>query len=731
MNNDQIRPAHFARLAYVYIRQSSMQQVRQHTESQHRQRQLVQRAVALGWAEEQVVVIDEDLGQSAAATGRRSGFERLIGEVAVGGVGVILSLDASRISRANSSWYHLLDICAITRTLIGDAEALYDPCTYNDRLLLGLKGTMSEAELHVMQQRLVAAVRSKAERGEFRYALPPGYYWDAAGRIQKTPDQQIRTTIALIFARFEQFGTINTAFLSLAEEGIEVPVRDGAGDRVRWQQASYEALRRVLKNPVYAGAYVYGRRQVEHCLDADQQPLKRILEQPDSHWHVLIKDHHEGYISWETFERNQRRIVANRRGESTASAPREGASLLQGLVLCARCGRVMKVQYTRSRYPRYVCTQPPVQGSAPLCQSFGAARLEQAFEQLVLEALAPLGMEAMLAAETAYLHADEAQRALLQQRVERARYEADLARRQYDAVDPANRLVARELERRWEQALGALEEVEREVAAKQQSFEQPLSSEEKARLRRFAEDLPNLWHAPTTRIQDKKRLVRCLIEQVVVHVPQDEEPLQARIHWVGGEVTPITVPKGRVGVHRYATDPEIVDLVRQLGQEFSDEQIARILQRKGLKTSKGLTFTVHRVTNLRYTHKIPGHTRAKLQQAHVHTVEQAAERLGISRRTVVHWIELGLLKGSQIMPGAPWRVELTDEVCRRLKTGDAPQGWLTLKAAAEALGVSQQTVVKKLNTGELEGIRVQAGARTAWRIKVDSKGCDGQQTLFD
>ena len=562
--------------------------------------------------------------------------------------------------------------------------------------------------------------------------LPPGYCWDAAGRIQKTPDEQVRTTTALIFARFEQFGTIHTAFLSLAEAGIEVPVRAGEGDRIRWQQASYEALRRVLKNPVYAGAYVYGRRQVEHCLDADQQPHKRIREQPESHWHVLIKDHHEGYIAWETFERNQRRIIANRRGDdSMASAPREGASLLQGLVLCGRCGRVMNVQYTRSRYPRYVCTQPPVQGSSAVCQAFGATRLEQAFEQLVLEALAPLGMEAMLAAETAYLHADDAQRALWQQRVERARYEADLARRQYDAVDPANRLVARALEQRWEQALGALDALEREAAAKQQTFAQALSSEEKSRLRRFAEDLPSLWHAPTTRIQDKKRLVRCLIEQVVVDVPRDEEPLQARIHWVGGEVTPIAVPKGRVGVHRYATDPDILDLIRQLGAEFSDEQIARILQRKGLKTSKGLTFTVHRVTNLRYAHKIPGRTRALLQQAHVHTVEQAAERLGISRRTVVHWIESGLLKGSQITPGAPWRVELTDEVCRRLKTGDAPEGWMTLKAAALALGVRQQTVVKKLNTGELEGIRVQAGARTAWRIKVDSKGCDGQQTLFD
>jgi hypothetical protein len=316
---------------------------------------------------------------------------------------MVLSLESSRISRANRSWYHLLDICAVTDTLIGDAEALYDPRAYNDRLLLGLKGTMSEAELHVMKQRLVAAVRSKAQRGEFRFPLPAGYFWDQAGRIQKSPDEQVRTTIDLVFARFEQFGTIHTAFISLAEEGIEIPVRDGAGDRIRWQRATYEPLRRMLKNPIYAGAYVYGRRQVEEYLDAEQQPRKRVRERPDAHWHVLINEHHEGYISWETFERNQRRIAGNQRGEPNAGAPREGTSLLQGLVLCARCGRPMKVSYTRSLYLRYVCTQPQRQGTRPVCQAFGATRLEQAFEQLVLEALAPLGMEAMLEAEAAHL----------------------------------------------------------------------------------------------------------------------------------------------------------------------------------------------------------------------------------------------------------------------------------------------------------------------------------------
>jgi len=328
----------------------------------------------------------------------------------------------------------------------------------------------------------------------------------------------------------------------------------------------------------------------------------------------------------------------------------------------------MDVQFfANSLSPILPCARPGAFGA------FGATRLEEAFEQRVLEALTPPGMAAMLEAETAYRQADE----------------------------------------------------------KPRTLEQPLSTEEKARLRRFAENLPRLWRAPTTRVQDKKRLIRCLVEQMVVRVPDDEAPLQAPVHWVGGAVTPITVPKGRVGVHRDATDPEIVDWVRQLSDEFSDEQIARILHRKGLKTSKGLAFTTHRVTHLRYAHKIPGHTRAKLQEAHIHTVEQAAERLGISRRTGVHWIELGLLKGSQITPGAPWRVALTDEDCRRLTAGDAPAGWLTLKAAAQALGVSQQTVVKKLNTGELEGIRVQAGARTAWRIRFDSIGYDRQQTLFD
>ena len=488
----------------------------------------------------------------------------------------------------------------------------------------------------------------------------------------------------------------------------------------------------MLKNPVYGGAYVYGRRQVEERLDAEQRPIKRVREQPDKNWHVLIEDHHEGYISWEHYERNQRQITSNRRTESNSGAAREGVSLLQGLVLCGRCGRPMKVNYSKgSQLVRYVCAGAQRQTGGSICQAFGAIRLERAFEQLLLEALAPLGVEAMLEAEAMHLKAGERHRTQGQQRLEHARYEVDLARRQYAAVDPANRRVAGELERRWEQALQELEQTKTEVDAKLKGLDKPLSTEEKVRLHQFAHDLPSLGSAPTTRNQDKKRIARCLVEQVTVKVPDEDAPLKAEVHWAGGEVTPIKVAKGRTGIHRYATDPEIVDLVRRLAEEFSDEQIARILHRKRLRTSKGLPFNAQRVTNLRYTHEILGRTRAKLNEKHVYTAEQAAKLLGVRSDTVVSWIELGLLKGSQITPGAPWWIQVTEADQRRLTAADAPKGWLPLKGAAQAMGVSQQTVLQKLKSGELEGVRVRVGARTAWRIHVDSKRYDNQMDLFD
>jgi DNA invertase Pin-like site-specific DNA recombinase len=733
MNREEITPAHRARLACVYVRQSSTHQVVHHQESLRRQRDLVDRAFDLGWPRDQIVVFDQDLGETASRSGERAGFDEMVAEAAVGKIGIIFGLDVSRISRGNRNWYHLLDICAIRQTLIADAEGLYDPRSYNDRLLLGLKGTMSEAELHMMKQRLVEAMRSKAQRGAFRFRAAPGYVWDEAGRMVKDPDDQVRSSIERIFARFEQLGSVCATHRSLFGEGIEVPVLSGPGHRKQWKLPDEGYVHRVLRNPLYAGAYAYGRSQVEEALDASQRPIKRVRRRDREHWPVLIRDHHESYVSWEQFERNQRQIAANRKG-ADPGAPREGRSLLQGLLLCGHCGRRMQVRYgRRGRHLRYVCIARRRQNQlAPArCPDLGGVRIEGEVERLVLAALEPLGVEAMIQATAAHVQASESARVRWEQQIERARYEVDLARRQYEAVDPANRLVAGELERRWEVALKALEEVRRQAGAQLQALERPLSEADQQRLRQYTRDLPGLWTAGTTRVQDKKRILRCLIENVVVTVPGEGPDVRIEVHWVGGDVTSVTVRKGRPGENRYVADEELVELVSNLAEEFTDDQIARILVRKGIKTPKGLSFTTLRVASMRGTHDIPGRGRRPLSGEDVYDADQAGEILGVDRSTVVRWVQVGLLKGTQRTQGAPWRIRVTAEDRRRLNEVDAPAGWLPLKGAAQALGVSQQTVLQRLKRGDLEGVRVRIRARASWRIRIPSTSYAPNVSLFE
>lgn len=732
MNREQITPAHHRRLACVYIRQSSDQQVLEHRESQRRQRGLIDRAVELGWPAELVTCIDVDLGQSAARSNERQGFEQMIAETALGKVGMILALEVSRLSRGNRDWYHLLDICAVTHTLIADADGLYDPRHYNDRLLLGLKGTMSEAELHVMKQRLVEAMKSKALRGEFQLVLAPGFVWDEAGRIQKVADEQVQGAIARVFERFEQIGTIHQAHSALRDEGFKLPSHDRRGGTVRWKSPTYGSLHRMLTHPLYAGAYAYGRRQVEETLDASMRPVKRIRKRTREDWHALLLDHHEGYISWAHFERNQRQVEANRRGPVGPGAPRVGESLLQGLVLCGRCGRRMQVRYgARVCGVRFSCTAGRRQTGGPPCQEISGLRVERAIEALVLEALQPLGVEAMIEAAAAQAQACSTERLGWQQRVERARYEADLARRQHDEVDPANRLVARELERRWEGALQALNGIEREASERLRSMETTLRPGDEARLRRHAQDLSTLWRAPTTRPQDRKRIVRLLIERVVVAPREDPPTIEAQVHWSGGEVSSLSVARNRVGRTRYRAPEDFIDLIRTLALEFSDSQVACVLNRRAIRTPKGLTFTANRVAVTRNNHDIPPGPVVPTRGDDIRTAMEAAELLGVERGTVIRWVEAGLLKGAQVTECAPWRIRVTAEDIERLKPADATGGFVTLKKAALVLGISQQAVVQRVNRGVLGGMRVRNGRRSSWRIRLPTTTCDGQATLFN
>lgn len=618
----------------------------------------------------------------------------------------------------------------MTQTLLADEEGIYDPRAYNDRLLLGLKGTMSEAEIHIMKQRLIEAMHSKARRGELCFRLPPGYEWDEAGRMVKTADEQVRSAIELMFARFEQLGTIHRVQSSMSEDGLQVPIVSGPRQRLRWGRPDYAHLRRILSHPIYAGAYCYGRRQVEQFLDADQRPEKRIREQPRQQWHVLIREHHEPYVSWERFERIQRQIESNRNGPGPG-APREGGALLQGLILCGQCGRRMRVLYNnRSTQLRYCCVRR--QAGLPVCQDFGGRLLERGVAELVLEALQPIGMEAMIEASADHARACEAERAHWQQRVERARYEVDLARRQYEAVDPANRLVARELERRFENALQGLEDIELKAKTQMDAMHRPLTPEEEQILKNYAEQVPRLWHAPTTLAQERKRIVRCLIETVVVTAPKDSPHIKAEVHWIGGQVATIELRRGRIGVNRSVADPELVGLIREMANEFSDAQMARILNRKRLRTAKGLVFTAHRVSNLRHSYNIESGTAGQKQRSEdIYTAEEAAKFLGVNRITVTRWVEVGLLRGSQVTPGAPWRVRVTEEDRRRLSVADSADGWLPLKGAAQMLGVTQQTVLQRIKAGQLQAVRVRTRRRSAWRILVPQATRDQQSLLFD
>jgi len=729
MNREGITDSQRSRMAIVYIRQSSVQQVIHHEESQRRQRGFVQRAAELGWPAERIRVLDEDLGKSGSRSGERGGFEQMVAMVALGKIGIILALEVSRLARSNRDWYHLLDVCSICATLIGDEEGLYNPALYNDRLLLGLKGTMSEAELHLIKQRLVEAMRAKARRGELRRRLPAGFIWDEADRIRKDPDEQIVAAIEEVFRRFQRMGTIHQTYLSLVEEGRDLPVRHGK--RLQWRRPTNSDLVRMLENPVYAGAYVYGRRQVEEKLDESLKPKKRLKEVARDQWHALLKDHHEGFISWEQFEENLSRIASNRRGGAGLGAPREGGGLLQGLVLCGRCGRRMRISYGQgSQTTRYSCDQVRKQTGAQVCQDFGARRLERAVEGLLLECLAPLGVEAMLKAAERYGQDIEVQRTNWSQKVERARYETHLARRHYEAVDPENRLVARELERRFEEALKSQQEIESEAQRELASLDKPLSIAEQQRLRLYASNLPALWEAPTSRAQDRKRIARCLLEAVTVTAPREAEILTAKVHWKGGEVTTIEVPKGKCGIHRYVSPPELVELIRTLAAEFSDEQIARILYRKRLKTPKGHSFRAYHVANVRHQHEIPAGPRVPKSGPAVYTAQQAAKLLGVTHSTAIRWVEVGLLRGSQLTRDAPWRIVVTETDIAKLKPADGDSRWKSLKAAAVALGISQQGVLQKLNSGKIEGARVRNGRRVSWRIHLPERSYDGQPALF-
>jgi DNA invertase Pin-like site-specific DNA recombinase len=732
----KIGAVHLGRDAYVYVRQSTLTQVQHHTESLARQYELRERAVALGWDAHQVKVIDADLGRSGSETTAREGFKELVADVGLGHVGIIFGIEVSRLARNNADWYQLLDLCALTNTLIADSDGVYHPGDFNDRLVLGLKGTMSEAELHLIRSRLTAGLHHKAARGELRQGLPVGFDYDH-DKVVLSPDEAVVEAIATVFRRFAELGSARQVLLSLREDGLLLPRRPSRTGRVNWAPATYPAVHDFLTNPAYGGAFAFGRNRTEKRLDTNGKLIVRTVAVPREQWTVLIPEHHPGFISWETYEANTALLRQNWRAPRGvgAGAVREGSALLQGRIRCGKCGRMMQTGYSgaKGNCPRYVCARAKqLYGSERGCQSLGGRRLEQHVLDEVFTVLAPAALAATAAAlrDAEHNHASNLRAFTLA--VERARFEAQRARRQYDAVEPENRLVARSLERTLETKLTAQRQAEQELLAQQARRPVKLTDDELAWLHRAGADVRTVFDAPTTSFRERKQLLRAILSEVVVTVDTQAHTAALRLIWQGGSATELTMAMTKTGGHFKTTDEDTVALLERLALDYDDTTIALILSRQHRRTGTDLSFTKSRVTSLRVSRGIPAYQPATEtvtpndQDAVVVTVAEAQRLLGVGKVTIYRWLTDGFLTGEQLTAGAPWRIRI-DQAVRDRIAPTVPEGWVGLADAAKVLGVARQTVLHKVQRGELDAVHVNQGRRKGLRINVNTK----QDGLFD
>lgn len=650
--SEKIQPGHLARKAMLYVRQSSAFQVTHNVESQKLQYAMQARLHHLGFA--QIEVIDEDLGRSAAGIEARSGFERMVAEVSLGHVGAVAAREVSRFARNSRDWQQLVEVCRVVDTVLIDHESVYDPRQSNDRLLLGLKGSLNEYELDLLRQRSLEARRAKAQRGELIVMAPVGYRKSEDQRLEKDPDRRVQEAISLVFDQFERIGSVRQALLWFHEHALELPAVNPHGE-VHWKRPIYGTLYQMLTNPVYGGAYVYGRRD-SNMQYADGELRYRGRRKPRSQWHVLIPHAHEGYVQWERFERIQRAIQANvqRPGGRTGPA-RSGAALLAGLLRCRRCGAKLTVRYSgeHGTVLRYVCDRGWIDKGLPRCIGFGAAQVDAAIAADVLRVVQPAATEVSILAYYEETQKQDEVLAALQRDLEAARYSAQRAQRQYDASDPENRLVTDELERRWNQALERVREIESRIeqhrgAAKQEPA--PTAEEFSA----LAEQLEQLWEHPETDARLKKRIVRCLIHEVVVDVDTVASEVVLTVHWQGGLHTELRVPRRRRGQSNTHTAKETVDAVRALARICSDSLIASFLTRNGRRTGRGNFWCRERVTSLRSHHKIPVFCPEQRSAEGWMNLTEAARFIGVSPRTLRLAVERGELSAEHPLPEGPW-----------------------------------------------------------------------------
>ncbi|MGH2396184.1 MAG: recombinase family protein [bacterium] len=644
--HQKVKASHLKRSAYLYIRQSTLRQVFENTESTQRQYALRQHAAALGWPLERIITIDTDLGQSGASAVDREGFQRLVTEVSLGRAGIVLGLEVSRLARNSADWHRLLEICALTDTLILDEDGVYDPAHFNDRLLLGLKGTMSEAELHVLRARLQGGIRNKARRGELFVRPPMGFVYNTDGKLVMDPDQQVQRSVRLLFETFRRTGSAMATVKFFAARGLHFPRRVHTGPNqgdVVWAGLEHSRALRILHNPRYAGAFVYGRTHTRKTVEGDW-----IIEHvPREEWAVLIREAHAGYVDWDEYEQNQRRLHDNCQAygaDRRKSPPREGPALLQGLLICGRCGKRMTVRY-HSRagqlIPDYVCQRDRIEHGEPICQHIPGAAIDEAVGTILVEAVTPVTLEIALAVQQELQSRLEEADRLRQQQVERARYEAELARRRYLRVDPDNRLVADSLEADWNGKLKMLAEAQELCEQQRAQDRKVVDDQQRAAILALADGFPKLWRDPATPDRERKRMVRLLLEDVTLRRAED---LTLHIRFKGGATKTLRLPLPRNSWQQRQTSAEAVREIDRLLHHHTYPEIAAKLNERGLSSGEGKPFTARIVARIQRSYDLtPRYDR--LRKAGMLTVEEMATALGIHPQRVKIWNRHRLIRG--------------------------------------------------------------------------------------
>jgi DNA invertase Pin-like site-specific DNA recombinase len=642
----KVTAEHLRRDAFLYVRQSTLRQVFENTESTKRQYALRDRAIALGWASDRIHTIDDDLGISGAHAENRDGFQHLVSEVALGHAGIVLGLEVSRLARNNADWQRLLELCALSGTLISDEDGVYDPGHFNDRLLLGLKGTMSEAELHVLKARLQGGIRNKARRGELPVPLPVGFVYDAAGAVTLDPDRQIQSAVRMIFDTFRQVKSATATVRRFQREGLQFPRRPRGNlgkDELSWGPLEHFRVLQILHNPRYAGAFVFGRTRVARTADLKSTTHVQVAR---NEWMALIQDAHVGYITWEEFERNQANLKENLAAYGTTTrgaVPREGAALLQGHVVCGRCGARMRTRYQRDSQhrdrlvPYYTCAEETVRRAGKACQSIRGAEVDAAISEVLLRAVAPAAINVALAVQEEIAGRIDQANTVREQQLERARYEAEIKRRRFLKCDPDHRLVADALESDWNEQLRRLEVLQKEYERQQQADEGLLNAQARQRILALARDFPRVWNDARTEPRERKRMLALLIEDVTL---LKGDLITIHIRFRGGQTSSLTVPTPKPIAQIRKFKPEVIAELDQLLETYTEKEAADQLNARGHRNWKQQPFTRATVFNLRFSYKLKSRFQRLREQGFIFA-EELAQRLRVSPTTIHEWGRAG------------------------------------------------------------------------------------------